>query len=118
MSINHRTTSVLTLRWALGLVVLWESCHFAFSAPEAQHLGQMGLPLWLGPVLGGAESLAALMFLIPKLDGIGGLLLLVTFAVGAAIHVLHGQFQIGSLLVYSAAVLTCRSRNLVSEATS
>lgn len=120
MSINRRTASVIPLRWALGFVVLWESCHFAFSAAEAQHLGQMGLPSWLGPVLGGAESLAALMFLIPKLDRIGGLLLLVTFAVAAAIHVLHGQFQIGSLLVYSVAVFTCRSRDshLASGATS
>ena len=120
MSINHRTTSVSVLRWALGVVVLWESCHFALSAAEARHLGQMGLPLWLGPVLGGAESLAALMLLIPKLDRIGGLLLLVTFAIAAAIHVLHGQFQIGSLLVSSAAALTCISRNsrLASGATS
>ena len=111
MSIDNRTSSLLALRWALGLAVLWESCHFALSAVEAQHVVRMGLPIWLGPVLGGAESLAALMFLIPTLDRIGGLLLLAIFAIAGVIHVLHGQFQIGSLLVYGAAVSACISRN-------
>jgi len=111
MNLPKRPTSAWALRWTLGLVVLWESYQFAFSAASARHLEHMGLPSWVGPVLGIAEMLAVVLFLIPRLDRIGGICLLAIFAIAAALHVLHGQFEIGSLLVYGAAALTCISRD-------
>ena len=58
-------------------------------------------------MLGSMEVLAAILFLIPMLGRIGGYSLLVILAVAAALHVHHGQFQIGPLLVYGASVFTC-----------
>jgi len=37
----------------------------------------------------------------------GGYLLLVVFFFAAAIHVLHGQYDVGGLLVYAVAVMAC-----------
>ena len=95
----------------MGLVVLWESYQFGFSEAATRHLQRMGLPQWVAPALGGAEIVAAIVFLVPKLDRIGGYSLLVIFAVAATIHVLHGQFEIGPLFVYGAAVFMCMSAN-------
>jgi DoxX-like family len=71
----------------------------------------MGLPQWVSPTIGGAEIVAAVLFLLPKVDRIGGYSLLVIFAVAATLHVLHGQFEIGPLFVYGAAVFMCTSAN-------
>ena len=109
MSGRSQSISILLLRWTLGLVVLWQSWQFAVSKGAAHQLGRMGLPHWIGPVLGGAEILAAVLFLIPKFGRAGGYLLLLIFLFAAVIHVLHGQFEIGGLLVYSAAVFACVS---------
>jgi uncharacterized membrane protein YphA (DoxX/SURF4 family) len=104
---NQEQVAVRILRRTLGLVVLWESYLFGFSGTASRHLQQMGLPAWFAPVLGGTEVVAAIFFLIPRLGRIGGYSLLVIFAVAAAVHLLHGQFEIGSLFVYSAAVWAC-----------
>ncbi|HKW62895.1 MAG TPA: DoxX family protein [Candidatus Acidoferrum sp.] len=109
MNTRQNYIAAQLLRWTVGLVVLWESYQFAFSAGARHHLQQMGLPQWVAPALGGAEIVAAILFLFPKLDRIGGYSLLVIFAVAAAFHVLHGQFEIGPLFVYGASVWACIS---------
>jgi len=93
--------AVLGLRWVLGIVVLLESIHFALSS------GKHGLPRWAGPALGGSEIIAVLLFLTPAATVLGGCLLLVIFAVAAAIHLKAGQFDVGGLLVYAMAVVVC-----------
>ena len=109
MNPRQQEVAAKVLRWTVGLVVLWESYQFGFSAAAASHLQRMGLPQWVAPALGCTEIVAAILFLVPKLGRIGGYSLLVIFAVAAVLHVLHGQFQIGPLLVYGAAVFTCTS---------
>jgi len=109
VSISEKSVPIILLRWTLGLVVLWESFRFAASTAAAHHLQGMGLPFWLAPALGGVEIAAALIFLAPTLRRTGGYSLLVIFAIAAALHILHGEFEIGPLVVYSAAVLVCIS---------
>ena len=111
MNTRQQQVATWALRWTVGLVVLWESYQFGFSEAAARHLHQMGLPQWIAPVLGGSEILAAILFLIPTLGRIGGYSLLAIFAVAATLHILHGQFEIGPLLVYGAAVFACMSTN-------
>jgi hypothetical protein len=64
------------------------------------------MPHLIRPVLGGAEIIAVLLFLIPPTRTIGGYALLVIFALAALVHILHGQPDIGGLVVYAAAVYT------------
>lgn len=109
MNIRRQQIAKTLLRWTVGLVILGESYQFGFSDAATRHLQRIGLPHWTAPVLGGAEILAAIPFLLPMLGRIGGYSLLVIFLVAAALQILHGQFQIGHLLVYGAAVFVCLS---------
>jgi hypothetical protein len=99
--------SVPLLRWVLGLVVIVESVRFAFSASAAHFLQKVGLPAWIPAVLGSSEAIAALLFLLPFTALAGSYLLLVVFLLAALLHFLHGQFDVGGLLVYAAAVIVC-----------
>lgn len=111
MNIRQQQVAAWVLRWTVGLVVLWESYRFCFSEAATRHLQRMGLPQWVASALGGTEIVAAILFLVPKVSRIGGYSLLVIFAVAATLHVLHGQFEIGPLFVYGAAVFMCTSAN-------
>src|SRR5205807_7124115 len=57
----------------------------------------------------GAEIVAVLLFLVSPAVVIGGYLLLVIFAVAVLVHVLHGWWDVGSLIVYAMAVLVILS---------
>ena len=98
--------AVCILYWSTGLVVLIESCLFVFSASRSHEFARSGMPHLIRPIFGGAEIVAALFFLIPPVRTIGGYALLVIFAVAALIHILHGQPDVGGLVVYAAAVYT------------
>jgi hypothetical protein len=98
--------AISILHWSTGLVVLVESCLFVFSASRGHAFANSGMPHLVRPILGGAEIIAALLFLIPPARMIGGYALLVIFALAALIHILHRQPDVGALVVYAAAVYT------------
>ena len=106
MSASARKFAVPALRWTVGLVVLFESCRFVLSHGPIHG----GLPQWVRPVLGVPEIVAAILFLLPLTRAVGGNLLLVIFALAATIHILHGEYNVGPLLVYAAAVLASMGR--------
>jgi hypothetical protein len=107
MNANLARVSVPLLRRTLGLVVILESCKFVFSSAAAHFLAEAGLPSWIRPVLGGAEIIAAVLFLTPFATVFGSYLLLVIFGLAALVHLLHGQYEVGGLVVYAVAVLVC-----------
>jgi uncharacterized membrane protein YphA (DoxX/SURF4 family) len=107
MGARSQSISMTVLRWTLGVVVLWESLRFAVSATSAHHLAGIGLPHWTAPLLGAAEVLAAILFLLPKTAKSGGFLLLLIFAVASVLHLLHREYHIETLLVYIAATWAC-----------
>jgi hypothetical protein len=106
---NPRTKKIAIsgLRWVLGLVVLLESAHFALSPAAAHQFAKTNLPQWIRPALGGSEVIAALLFLVPAATLVGGYALLFIFAIAIGIHFLHGQFDVGGLVVYGMAVIVC-----------
>ena len=106
---NERSTSMAVsgLRWVLGLVILLESAHFALAPGAAREAAHLGLPHWIPLALGGSEVAAALFFLVPAARLIGGYALLFILATALAVHLLHGQYDVGSLLVYGTAVYVC-----------
>jgi hypothetical protein len=106
---NARLTrfAIPLLRWTVGLVVTLESCQFILSTSAAHFIAKSGLPAWIRPVLGGAEIVAAILFLVPLTTLIGGYFLLIIFGLAALVHVLHGQYGVEGLVVYAVAVLVC-----------
>ena len=107
MNQQIKKLSVSGLQWTLGLVVLLESVHFTLSASAGHQFAKTGLPQWIRPALGGSEVVAALLFLVPAASSVGGYLLLFIFAIAIGIHFLHGQFDVGGLVVYGMAVIVC-----------
>ncbi len=92
------------LRWTLGLVVLWQSLRFTFGPAAAHFFAKTGLPSWIRPVIGGAEILAALLYLLPFTEVAGSYALLIIFALAAVIHILHGEYDVSILILYAAGV--------------
>ena len=105
MNPQLRRFAIPALQWSVGLVVLAESLRLAFGPEASRHFAGTGMPTWLRPALAWPEIVAALLFLIPLTVVAGGYFLLVVFAFAAILHLLHGQYDIGALLVYAMAVL-------------
>jgi hypothetical protein len=97
--------AIVALRLVLGIVVLVQSFLFLYGGESARFLASHGLPDAIRLVLGWSEVAAAILFLIPPTVRAGAWLLLAVFAGAFGLHVLHGQFEVGGLLVYAVAVL-------------
>ena len=102
---NVKRSAVEGLRWTVGLVVLLRSGRLAFAPSQIHAFTKSGLPPWVRPVLAGSEIVAAILFLLPFTSVVGSYLLLLVFVLAAIVHILHGQFEVGTLAVYSMAVL-------------
>jgi hypothetical protein len=100
-----RDFSMAALRVALGLLVLQRSCVFVFGAHAAESFTRTGLPDALRLGLGWCEIVAAALFLVPPTAAVGGWSLVGIFLFAAALHVAHGEFDVGVLLVWTVAVL-------------
>lgn len=105
MSAQIRTRTIVALQWAVGLVVLAESLRLGLDEAAARHFAHAGMPPWLRPALAWSEVAAAILFLVPFTLVVGGYLLLTIFTIAAALHILHGEFEIGALIVYGVAVV-------------
>jgi len=90
------------LQWSLGLVLIYECSRLLFT-PAGAHTH---LPHLLIMAIAAAELLGAILFLIPPTLQAGGRLLLAVFGVAAVVHILHGQPDVGYLVIYAFAVLT------------
>jgi hypothetical protein len=102
MTQNARKLATTGLQYSLGLVLIHECSRLVFSPATAQ---KAHLPRPLLMAIGLVELLGAIVFLIPPAVVAGGRVLLATFVVAAVIHILHGQPDIGYLVIYAMAVL-------------
>jgi DoxX-like family len=110
MNAEVRRMAIPGLRWTLGLVLILESLRLALDTTAARHFANAGMPQWLRPALAWPEIVAAILFLVPLTTMLGGYLLLAVFLAAAALHFLHGEFQVGGLVVYAMAVLVCMTQ--------
>ena len=94
------------LRWAMGLVVLWESTREFLHTVHAIHNHRQSLTLiWIRLILASSEIVAVMLFLVPRSRVVGSYALLIIFVVAIGIHIAHGERGILSLSVYAMAVL-------------
>jgi len=96
------------LQWAVGIVVLIASVRTFIHSAHRLAADPPSHP-WFLPLLSGIEIIAAILFLIPSMSRIGSYLLLVVFGVAILFHLLHGDWEVGSLVIYVAAVVVVRS---------
>jgi hypothetical protein len=103
MKTDRAGCALLALQWVLGLVILAEAAAFAFSPGSAHTFAKTGLPDFIRLALAWGEMVAAILFLIPRMIVAGGWLLIAMLAAAVVLHLLHGWWNVGPLLVYAAA---------------
>jgi len=90
------------LRWALGIVILIQAVMFVL--PGAAHeFARTHMPGFVRLVLGFGEIAGCILLLIPATVVRGAWLLLAVFVMAILLHLLHGIYGIGNLVVYAAA---------------
>ena len=103
---DARARSALTgLRWALGVVILIEAA--LFLLPPAGHaFARTHLPNLVRLVLGWGEIAGCVLLLIPRTAVRGAWFLAAVFVLAIVIHFLHGMYNVGNLVIYTAAAWT------------
>lgn len=112
MTQNRLPAPLHVLQWMLALVIIGELLRFAFSPEAAYAFARTGLPDFIRRALAWAEITAAILFLVPRTVVAGGWFLIGVLAFAIVLHLLHGWFDVGALLVYVAvawAVLKAKS---------
>ena len=90
------------LRWALGVVILIEAVMFVL--PSAGHeFARTHMPGFVRLVLGFGEILGCVLLLIPGTVVRGAWLLVAVFVMAILLHLLHGIYGVGNLIIYAAA---------------
>jgi uncharacterized membrane protein YphA (DoxX/SURF4 family) len=90
------------LQWSLGIVILIEAVLFVMPA-AAHDFARTHMPGFIRMVLGWGEILGCILLLIPKTTIRGAWLLLAVFIFAILIHLLHGAYNVGNLVIYAAA---------------
>jgi uncharacterized membrane protein YphA (DoxX/SURF4 family) len=102
MSSSNTKIGLCVLRWALGVVILIEAVLFVM--PSAAHdFARTHMPGFIRMVLGFGEIVGCILLLIPQTAIRGAWLLLAVFVMAIMIHLLHGTYNVGNLVIYGAA---------------
>ncbi len=102
MSLSKSKAGLCVLQWALGVVILIEAVIFMLPG-AARSVASMHVPSLVQLVLGIGEILGSVLLLIPKTTTRGAWLLLAVFVAAILVHLSHGTYNIGNLVVYAAA---------------
>jgi hypothetical protein len=90
------------LQWALGVVILIEAALFVM--PSAAHeFATTHIPGFIRLILGWGGIVDCILLLIPRTSLRGAWLLLAVFIMAIVIHLLHGAYNVGNLVIYAAA---------------
>ena len=102
MSSARSKTGFTVLQWALGVVILIEAVLFVL--PSAAHdFARTHMPGFVRMVLGFGEIGGCVLLLIPQTAIRGAWVLVAVFIMAILLHLLHGMYGIGNLVIYTAA---------------
>jgi uncharacterized membrane protein YphA (DoxX/SURF4 family) len=97
--------AITALRVVLGFVVTAQAGFLAFDPRAIAAFARTGFPDFVRLSLAWSEIAAGILFLIPSTVILGAWFLLAVFLGAISIHLAHGAFDVGGLLIYSAAVI-------------
>jgi DoxX-like family len=108
-------TALTGLQWTLGLVILLEA--ILFVMPGAAHdFAKTHMPDIVRQGLGWGEIIGAVLLLIPWTAVRGAWFLVGIFVLAIVVHLLHGTFNVGNLLIYTAAAWAIASGKAPAQA--
>ena len=107
------------LRWALGLVVLWEACRELLHASHAVHthshaVSLVGVRLFISS----SEILTCILFLYPRIRVLGGYGLLLIFVLAIGIHMAQRQWGILSFNCLCDGSIGYRGQRIVVQSST
>src|SRR5438270_978547 len=98
MAMNGKT-GLTVLRMTLGIVILVEA--ILFVLPGAAHsFSGTRMPAVVRMILGFGEIAGCVLMLIPQTAVRGAWLLLGVFVCAIFMHLLHGMYDIGNVVIY------------------
>jgi uncharacterized membrane protein YphA (DoxX/SURF4 family) len=90
------------LQYALGIVILIEAVLFVL--PSAAHdFNRTHMPGFIRMIVGWGEIAGSILLLIPKTTTRGAWFLFAVFVFAILIHLLHGSYNVGNVVIYAAA---------------
>ncbi len=102
MSFAKSKIGLCVLQWALGIVILIEAVLFVM--PSAAHgFAATHMPGFIRLILGWGEILGCILLLIPRTTVRGAWLLVAVFIMAIMVHLLHGGYNVGNVVIYAAA---------------
>ncbi len=97
-----KSCGLTVLQYALGIVVLIGAVMFVM--PSAGHeFARTHMPGFVRIVVGFGEIIGSVLLLIPQTVVKGAWLLVAVFVMAILLHLLHGLYGIGYLVIYAAA---------------
>jgi len=102
MSAAQAKRGLAILRWVLGVVILAEAVQFLLPA-GAHEFSKTHMPGFIRVILGWGEIAGCVLMLIPPTTIRGAWVLIGVFTFAIVIHLLHGMFNVGNLVIYTAA---------------
>jgi uncharacterized membrane protein YphA (DoxX/SURF4 family) len=102
MTEQRSSTALTALQWTLGVVILVEAILFVMPGAR-QDFARTHMPGVLRLILGWGEIIGAILVLIPRTVSRGSWSLMAVFVLAIAIHLLHGMYNVGNLVIYAAA---------------
>ena len=104
MSPARSKCGLTILQWSLGGAILIQAVMFVL--PSAAHdFARTHMPGFVRMVLGVGEIIGCVLLLIPATMIRGAWLLVSVFAMAILLHLLHGMYGIGNLVIDTAAAL-------------
>ena len=102
MSFLKGKIGICVLQYSLAIVILIEAV--LFLLPSAAHdFARTHMPGFVRLILAGGEILGCVLLLIPQTAIRGAWLLLAVFVMAILLHLMHGLYGIGNLVIYAAA---------------
>jgi len=94
--------ALTVLQWVLGIVILAEAVQFVL--PGAAHdFARTHVPGIVRLIMGWCEIIGCILLLIPPTAIRGAWVLVAVFTLAIVIHLLHGMYGVGNLVIYTAA---------------
>src|SRR5271169_4618865 len=98
MSSTKAKCALTVLQYSLGIVILIEAVRFVL--PSAAHdFARTHMPGFVRLVLGFGEIAGCVLLMIPQTAILGAWLLVAVFIMAILIHLLHGLYGVGNLVI-------------------
>jgi uncharacterized membrane protein YphA (DoxX/SURF4 family) len=106
-----KSIGLCVLKYTLGIVILIEAALFVMPSAAHDFARSTHMPGFIRLLVGWGEIIGCILLLIPKTAGRGAWFLFAVLIFAILIHLLHGQFNVGNVVIYAAAAFAIATSN-------